>query len=366
MSKHKDKIIIISIIVLALLFITNLVMINELKNERQQTTIPSQTSSLKISDDTTKVVEKVYDSVVTVALFHEGELVGNGSGSIISYTNGKAKIGKAKIVTNNHVVDNDENLDIKIIFSNKKEVKAKILGKDSVSDLALLEASVNFEVTPIAIGDSDKLQAGESVIAIGSPLDIEFTGTVTRGIISGLNRTIETDTNNDGIADYAMQVLQTDTTINPGNSGGPLINMAGQMIGINTSKISLSGFEGMGFAIPSNEAMGILKELEKSGEIERPTLGISYQNVSTIPEYAFDRFNIPESLSEGLYIIEVMDKSAAAKAGLKADDIIYLVEGEEITSTVIFTSHLFSKKSGDTLELGIYRNGKQMTVKVIL
>ncbi|MDH6603059.1 serine protease Do [Bacilli bacterium PM5-9] len=361
-KRNKEKMIFVSLIVMVLLFIVNLIMILQIKNDDDSfSNSNNQASSIKISDDTTKVVKKVNDSVVTVALYQGDELIGNGSGSIISYKN-----NKAKIVTNNHVVDVESNITIKIIFSNKKEVKAKILGKDAISDLALLEVTTNFKVTPIEIGDSDKLQAGESVIAIGSPLDTEFSGTVTKGIISGVNRTIETDTNGDNIPDYAMQALQTDTTINPGNSGGPLINMAGQMVGINTSKISQTGFEGMGFSIPSNEAVTILKQLEKNGKVDRPTLGISYQAVSAIPEYAYDRFNIPSNIEEGLYIVEIVKNSAAAKAGLKADDIIFEVEGEKITSTSIFTSKLYSKKNGDKLKLKIYRDGKEKTITVTL
>ena len=354
MSKHKERIIFLSLIALTLMFIVNLVLIYQIKNDGNIAN-PSQTSSIQINDETTEVVKKVSDSVVTVALFRGDNIVGNGSGSIISYEN-----GKVQIITNNHVIDHEANLDIRIIFANKETVKAKVIGQDAIADLALLEADVDFKVTPIEIGDSDKLQAGESVIAIGSPLDIEFTGTVTRGIISGLNRTIEVDNK------YAMQVLQTDTTINPGNSGGPLINMAGQMIGINTSKISQVGFEGMGFAIPSNEAVAIIDQLKKNGKVERPTLGISFQSVSAIPEYARSNFNIPSSIKEGLYVIEVTNGSVAAKAGIKAEDIIYSFDGKEITSTSMFTTNLYSKTAGDKIELGIYRNGKKITVTVTL
>lgn len=361
--KDKKNIIIIGLLaIILILFVVNTVMINQIKNDSENsTTAKTQQSSVKISDDTTKVVGDVSDSVVTVALYQNNELVGNGSGSIINYSN-----NKAKIVTNNHVVDQDKNIEIKVIFSNKKERTAKILGKDSISDLALLEVNVDFKVEPIALGNSDQLQAGESVIAIGSPLDIEFTGTVTKGIISGLNRSIETDTNGDNVADYVMQVLQTDTSINPGNSGGPLINMAGQMIGINTSKISIEGFEGMGFAIPINEAKSILEQLEKNGKVERPTLGISYQAVSNIPEDAYSQYNIPKDLTEGIYIVEVKNGSSAAKAGLKADDIIYEVNGAEIKATSSFTSKLYSSKKGDVLKLGVYRNGKKITINVTL
>lgn len=311
-------------------------------------------AAIEISDDTTKVVKSVNDSVVTVALYQGDRLIGNGSGSIYNYAN-----NKAKIITNNHVVDSDGDISIKVIFSNKKEVDATIIGKDAVSDLALLETKVDFKPTPIKLGDSSKLQVGESVIAIGSPLDIQFTGTVTKGIISGLNRMI--DSNN-----TTMEFIQTDTSINPGNSGGPLINMAGQMIGINTSKISMTGYEGMGFSIPINEALSIIEKLEKDGKIERPVLGISYQPVSTLLEYSQGQVDIPKGLDEGLYVVSVNAGSAAAKAGIKADDIIYSVNDKEITKTSVFSSVLYASKKGDVLKLGIYRNGEKITINVTL
>lgn len=361
--KNKKNIVIVGLVtIIVALLVYNLFTVQQLKNSvNNDIKTSTKQSSVKISDDTTEVVKNVNDSVVTVALYQGNELVGNGSGSIISYAN-----NKAKIVTNNHVVDQSSNITVKVIFSNKKEVTAKILGKDNVSDLALLEVPVNFKVTPITLGDSDQLQAGESVIAIGSPLDVKFIGTVTKGIVSGLNRTIETDTNNDNVPDYEMKVIQTDTSINPGNSGGPLINMAGQMIGINTSKINIEGFEGMGFAIPINEAKAILEQLEKNGKIVRPTLGISYQAISNIPEDMYEQFNIPTDIKDGIYIVEVKNGSAAARAGLKADDIIYEVNGSKITSTAVFTSKLYQAKKGDTLKLKVSRNSKKISINVKL
>ncbi len=361
-QKTFNTIVIIILSILTIFFIVNMVMISDVRSSLKNngSSITNQ-SSIEISDDTTKVFKKVNESVVTVALYNNNRIISNGSGSIIEYKN-----NKAMIVTNNHVVSSSHNNDIRVIFHDKKEVSAKIVGKDPISDLALLECKIDFKVTPIQIGDSDALQEGETVIAIGSPLDIEFKGTVTRGIISGVNRTLETDTNGDGVPDHAMQVLQTDTTINPGNSGGPLINMAGQMIGINTSKISMESFEGMGFAIPSNEAMNILKQLQEKGEVKRPTLGISYQAVSVIPEYARERFNIPSNLNEGIYIVEVVNGSVAHKAGLKADDIIFNIDGDNITSLSVFTSKLFSSKKGDVLKLKIYRDGKEKNINVTL
>lgn len=360
-QKKFNTIVVVILIFLTVLLIFNLISINNINSSLNNGTNTTNKSSLEISDDTTKVFKKVNQSVVTVALYSNNEIIGNGSGSIIEVKN-----NKAMILTNNHVVSSSKNTEIRVIFHDKKEISAKVVGKDSISDLALLECQTNMKLTPIEIGDSDALQEGETVIAIGSPLDIEFKGTVTRGIISGVNRTLETDTNGDGVADYAMQVIQTDTTINPGNSGGPLINMAGQMVGINTSKISMESFEGMGFAIPVNDAMNIIEQLQENGEIERPKLGISYQAVSVFPDEVRLRYNIPDNLNEGIYIIEVDNGSAAAKAGLKPDDIIFNVNGKDISSLSVFTSALFSSKKGDVLKLKIYRDNKEKSINVSL
>ncbi|MEG0686687.1 MAG: trypsin-like peptidase domain-containing protein [Erysipelotrichales bacterium] len=362
MSNKKDKIIIGLLVVVVILFITNTLMILNLKNSGTLNgTGGTKATSVSVSDDTTKVVNKVKESVVTVTIYQGDDPISTGSGSIIDYDG-----GKVKIVTNNHVVSAGRGSKIEILYANGKKSEAKVLGKDPISDLALLEAKVDFKAVPIEIGDSNALQSGETVIAIGSPLDASFNNTVTRGIISGLNRTIETDTNNDGIADYAMKVIQTDTTINPGNSGGPLINMAGQLIGINTSKISMEGFEGMGFSIPSSEAVSILKDLEKNGKISRPTLGISFQAISTIPEYALDRFNIPADLKEGIYVVDVVRGSSAARSGIKPNDIIIGVDGKELTSTTTFTSKLYSSKKGDKMKLSVLRDGSTKDIEVEL
>lgn len=334
---------------------------NKLRNDIASPTVSqSRSESISISDDVTEVYQKVYESVVTVILKDlNGNSVAIGSGSVIANDS-----GKLKIITNNHVVDVD-NTTIHLVFSNGQEVEATIVGKDNISDLALLTTTVDFDVEAISIGDSDKLQHGESVIAIGSPLDVAFSGTVTRGIVSGLNRFIETDTNGDGFADYSMSVIQTDTTINPGNSGGPLINMAGQLIGINTSKINMRNFEGMGFAIPVNEAILIIEQLEKQGFVERPTLGIQYAPVSRLTNYGREQLQLGK-LREGIFITGVIENSSASKAGILENDVITRVNGQEITSVSVFTTVLFQSRIGDELTLDIIRDGKEIEIVVPL
>lgn len=355
---NKTYFLYIIIFILSLLTVTNTILLTQ--NNSNSPMNNTKTSSIKVEDETTKVVQKVSKSVVTVALERNNQIIGNGSGSIISYQN-----GEACIVTNNHVVS-EPRTKIKVIFANNKTAYAEIIGKDNISDIAVLRTKINFKVEPIKFGDSDVLQQGESVIAIGSPLDVEFTGTVTKGVVSGLNRSIPADTNNDGQADYNMKVLQTDTTINPGNSGGPLINMAGQLIGINTSKLNVEGFEGMGFSIPSNEAKHIIQQLERKGSVSRPSLGISYRPLSSIPMEMYPELHIKSSEKDGLYIVEVKPGSSAARAGLKSDDVIAKVNNIAISAPSIFTSKLYESRKGDILNLIVKRSGKQVKITVHL
>lgn len=362
MKNKSQKLYVILLIILSVGFVTNSIMLYNVQKQLNPYNVSNTIQeSVEISDSTTQVVDKVKASVVTIVTEYANGQTAIGSGSVIQ------KDGElVKIVTNNHVVDGGKN--IKIIFSNKKEIEATVLGKDSLSDLALLEAKVDFDVTPLSFGDSDVLQQGESVIAIGSPLDLEFTGTVTKGVVSGLNRSIDVDTNGDSLADYKMNVLQTDTTINPGNSGGPLINMAGQIVGINTSKISETGFEGMGFSIPSNEAKAILVQLEEKGSVERPKLGISYipmQYLANSPGF-YSEYNIDTNIKDGLFIKEIESKSKAESAGLKANDIITKFDGEDVKTVSQFTSKLYSKKTGDTIKLTVVRDKKEVEVTIKL
>jgi len=363
MNQSKNKAIPLLLVLVIILFLINTFMIMQMRHNTNTTQIGgSMQTSIQISNDATEVVQRVKDSVVTVALSRNGQIIGNGSGSIIS-----SDAGETVVLTNNHVVDQGAGIDIYVYFNNGEQIQATVLGKDPIADLAIIQVRTNFDVTPIAIGDSDVLQQGEPVIAIGSPLDLAFSGTVTQGVVSGLNRTIETDTNGDGVPDYNMNVIQTDTTINPGNSGGPLINMAGQLVGVNTSKISMEGFEGMGFSIPSNEAIAIVEQLKSHGSVQRPVLGIRYFSVASIPAQSREQYGITQDIPSGsLYVAEVVPNSAADRAGLRAEDIITQVNGKDITTTAVFTSVLFSSRVGDNMELTVLRNGQLMSINVTL
>lgn len=239
-------------------------------NAQQQTTQKVEQASVNITSDVTKLVADSENKVVTVTAKARGQSIDSGSGAIY-----KIQGKTVYIITNNHVVaDGDEAV---VTFANGKEQQVTIVGKDELTDLALLKTDVDFKADAFTMGDSSLVKKGEYVIAMGSPLGIEYQGSVSGGLISGVDRRMEMDIDNNGVADWDVNVLQTDAAINPGNSGGPLINMAGELIGINSMKITDTSVEGFGFALPINEVLPIITELENNGKVVRPILGISVQ-----------------------------------------------------------------------------------------
>ena len=264
---------------------------------------------------------------------------GNGRGG--SYQTSTKNADKVTIV-----LSNDENT----------EYEAEIIGADENSDLAVLKIDAE-GLTSAEFGDSDSLMLGESVIAIGNPLGFDLMNTVTSGIVSGLNRNIT-------INDKAMNLIQTDTAINSGNSGGPLINKKGQVIGINSSKMSSSygsaSIEGIGFAIPSNETSKIIDDLMEYGYVTgKPQLGISCQDVT---ETISQMYNMPV----GVYVTDVSENSAAEKAGLQSGDIITAVDGKEVSSAEELNAQKNTHSAGDTIEVTYIRSGKEKTAKITL
>ena len=181
-------------------------------------------------------------------------------------------------MTNNHVIEGAEKLEVSLESGEK--TTAELVGKDALSDLAVLTIDAKYADTSLEFGDSDKLRAGDAVVAIGNPLGLDFSGTVTQGIVSAVNRSINVNTS---AGEWEMNVIQTDAAINPGNSGGALLNTAGQVIGINSLKISESGVEGLGFAIPSNEVIPLIEEMTANGQVERPYIGIGLADLDQVP-----------------------------------------------------------------------------------
>lgn len=336
--------------------------------------------SLNVTTDVTNAVSKAEKAVVGIAniqsqgFWSQDGISGSqgkgrsteqetGSGSGVIY---KKANGKAYIVTNNHVVEGADQLEVTL--SNGTKLPAKLLGSDIWTDLAVVEVDGSKVSTIAQFGDSSKLKLGEPVIAIGNPLGEQFAGSVTQGIVSGINRTVPVDINNDGVEDWQAEVIQTDAAINPGNSGGALINIDGQVVGINSMKIAQEAVEGIGFSIPINYVEPIITKLEKFGKITRPSMGVTLQNVSDIPAYhQQETLHLPKDVTDGVMIESVDPKSPAENAGLKELDVIIKLDGHKVSDVLELRKYLYDKKKpGDTMKVTFYRNGnlKEVTVKL--
>ncbi|MDR7239100.1 S1C family serine protease [Neobacillus drentensis] len=319
-----------------------------------------------VNTNTTKAVEKAADAVVGInniqsSSFWSDEEAGSsgeeaaGTGSGVVY---KKAGGKAFVVTNHHVVEGATKLEVS--FSDGTKIPAKLLGSDVWTDLAVLEVDADKIKKVAEFGDSDSLKMGEPVIAIGNPLGATFSGSVTQGIISGLKRTIPVDINQDGLIDWNAEVLQTDAAINPGNSGGALINIAGQLVGINSMKIAQNAVEGIGLSIPINSARPIIDDLEKFGTVKRPYMGVDLKSVSEIPAYYQEEaLKLPRNINYGVALRQVVPNSPAAQAGLKELDVIVEMDGEKINDVIDLRKHLYQKKKiGEQMKIKYYREGK--------
>ncbi|TCP23432.1 serine protease Do [Scopulibacillus darangshiensis] len=328
------------------------------------TTSPGSTKQVNVdvTSGVTKAVDKVSPAVVTVinlkrANFFDNKYQKTGIGSGIIY---KKSDGGAYIVTNNHVVEGANKVEVRL--SNDVKVDAQVLGKDSLYDLAVLKIPGDKVKEVAQFGDSSKLKRGEPVIAIGNPLG--FNGSVTEGIVSAPNRMIPVQHDN---VSMQAQVIQTDAAINPGNSGGALVNIEGQVIGINSLKIAEQTVEGIGFAIPINVAKPVIKQLEKQGKIERPYLGIGIVDLNNVPTNALQQLKIPDNVHTGLVATEVKDGSPAARGGLKAGDVITEINGKKIQSYIKFSTYLYTQlKPDQTVDVTYYRFGKKHTTKIKL
>ena len=336
---------------------------------------PTKTSTASQgATDITKVVAEVKNAVVSVinkqstsrnslsgTQQSSGELATASEGSGVIYKNAD---GYAYIVTNYHVIANSQELEV--LLADGTRAKAEIVGSDQWTDLAVIRIA-NTNVSTVAeFANSDDVQVGQTAIAIGSPLGSEFATSVTQGIVSATNRSVATDVDGDGQEDWVVTAIQTDAAINPGNSGGALINSAGQVIGINSMKISKSSVEGMGFAIPSNEVVSIIKQLETDGKITRPALGISMVNLSSVNERVIEQLNLPRDVKNGVVIAEVMAKGSAKAAGLQAYDVIVEMDGQKIQGIQNLRKVLYSHKVGDKMEVTYYRNGQKQTTTISL
>lgn len=320
-------------------------------------TISKTVSNVNITEnDSIKTsIDKVYNAVVVVESY-TSRGVSTGTGFYYKKDN---KYGY--LITNHHVIDGATS--IKIVDNDGQEYDAKLLGSDEVSDVAVLSTDVKNVKQVVEIGDSTKLELGDTLFTVGSPLGSNYKGSVTKGILSGKDRTVEVSLSS---GSYVMEVLQTDAAINPGNSGGPLLNINGEVIGITSSKLADEQIEGMGFAIRIELAMSEVDRLEKGEEIERPMFGIEAIDVSNVYSLFYNRISVDKNITEGIVVVNVSDGSAASSAGFKKGDVIYEIDGNKISDMAHFRFNLYKYSIGDEITVKYYRDGKLQEVKVKL
>ena len=353
---------------------------NSTSNQANTTSV----SNVQYTNDTstTQAVEKVQDAVVSVINYQtqssnslssifgniesSDELAVAGEGSGVIY---KKDGDTAYIVTNNHVISGAEKIDI--LLASGEKLSGELVGADTYSDIAVIKIAADKVTTIAEFANSDTIKVGETAIAIGSPLGSVYANTVTQGIISSLSRTVTSQTE-DGQT-ISTNAIQTDTAINPGNSGGPLINIQGQVIGINSSKITSSSIsssgvavEGMGFAIPSNDVVQIINQLETNGKVTRPALGVQMVNLTDLSTSQLEKAGLANTdLTSGVLIV-------STQSGLPADgkfepyDVIIEIDGETIENKSDLQSELYKHQIGDTITVTYYRNNKKMTVDIKL
>ena len=353
---------------------------NSTSNQANTTSV----NNVQYTNDTstTQAVEKVQDAVVSVINYQtqssdslssifgniesSDELAVAGEGSGVIY---KKDGDTAYIVTNNHVISGAEKIDI--LLASGEKLSGELVGADTYSDIAVIKIAADKVTTIAEFANSDTIKVGETAIAIGSPLGSVYANTVTQGIISSLSRTVTSQTE-DGQT-ISTNAIQTDTAINPGNSGGPLINIQGQVIGINSSKITSSSIsssgvavEGMGFAIPSNDAVQIINQLETNGKVTRPALGVQMVNLTDLSTSQLEKAGLANTdLTSGVLIV-------STQSGLPADgkfepyDVIIEIDGETIENKSDLQSELYKHQIGDTITVTYYRNNKKMTVDIKL
>ena len=354
--------------------------------QNQTNTVQAQGTASEFEETIMKAVEKAKDSVVSIQNYQKesqqnnlygygtgGEnqvdledpsasqkLAGEGSGVIY-----KIDGDSAYLVTNNHVVENADSLKVKLADGTTED--GELVGRDAVSDLAVVKISSKNVKSAIKFADSDATKVGSIAIAIGSPLGSKFSNSVTQGIISGQSRIVPMDLDKDGQADIETTLIQTSAAINPGNSGGALLNKDGDLVGINSSKFSNVDVEGMGFAIPSKEVQRVIAQLEKDGKVTRPFIGISQNDLANITSRSkTEILKLKSDQTDGVVVTDTVKGSPAETAGLKKYDVITKIGDKEIKNILELRRELYAYNVGDKVELTVLREGKETKVQVTL
>lgn len=338
----------------------------ELRSESELATsvVPTSNSS-NTTASVADVVESASKAIVGIINYQNQSNPFSGAQGTVQSGSGSGVIfnvqgDSAYIVTNNHVIEGASEVEVSLYDG--KKATAEVVGADALTDLAVLKIDEKYATHTLKFGDSSGLRPGDQVMAIGNPLGLNLSRTVTQGIVSAIDRDIPVETS---AGEWELSVIQTDAAINPGNSGGALINTSGHVIGINSLKISNSGVEGLGFAIPSNDVVPIINQLIENGKIERPYLGVSLADLQEIPSMYLQ--SLPESVKGGTLVTYIEPNSAAANAGLKQMDVIVSINGEEVNTSSDLRKYMYTNLTpSDKANLKVYREGQAIDVEVNL
>ena len=367
-KEHWPKMLII-IGIIVLLLILNAIFTTVNKNDHTNDsafngTAKDETTAMKIAENSVKSVVTVENDLSNDTTVSDNKNESdNEIGSGVVYK----KVGDSiYIFTNAHVVGDQEKQ--KVTFGNDKSVTGKVIGKDKWSDLAVVKAKVADEnIKPMTMGDSNNIKLAEPILVIGNPLGTDFKGSVSQGIVSGLNRHVPVDIDKNDNYDALMKAFQIDAPVNPGNSGGAVVDRDGRLIGIVSLKIDMHNVEGMAFAIPINDVRKIAKELEHKGKVNYPNTEIKIKNVGDLDDSERNAINLPTKVNHGVLIGEVKENGLGDKAGLKKGDVIVELDGKKIEDNLRYRQVIFSHYDDQkTITAKIYRNGAEKNIKIKL
>ena len=325
-----------------------------------ESVVKNITTSELVENSISSSVDKVYGSTVVIIASANGKQISTGTGFIYK------KSGKlAYIMTNNHVIDGADSVQIEFNDSDKR-IDAKIVGGDKYADIAVLTIESKEEYKTVEFGNIDELKLGDTIFTVGSPMGVNYKGSVTKGILSGKERMVDVSLNNSTTTDYYMKVIQIDAAVNPGNSGGPLCDVSGKVIGIISLKIVQSEVEGMGFAIPIQDAVKYASIIETGKEVTRPYVGVGMLDLTNEYYLWQNRIMIPDGVDNGVAVVSVEKGSPAEKAGLKKGDIIVKLGEEDVSSIAEFRYELYKYEVGNKVKVTFYREGKIKDVTITL
>jgi len=352
---YKLKNFLIVVIALFTGIIGTILALNFVDKEKQTETV-SQNITIKEENTIKPAVDKVYNAVVLIKAYSGNRQISSGTGFVY-----KKEDKHGYIMTNHHVIDGADK--VTIVNIDGTTADATLNGSDELADIAVLTIDAKAVLHVAELGNSASAKLGDTIFTVGSPLGENYMGTVTKGILSGKDRTVAVNTKSGG---WIMEVLQTDAAINPGNSGGPLVNVNGEVIGVNSLKLVEDEIEGMGFAIPMEIALITVTQIENGEEVVRPLVGIEMLEITSAYGLYQNNITIDKSVEHGVVVAKVVEGSPAAKAGLQKGDVITSIDGNKIDSVARFRYTLYKYSVGDKMKVQIIRGSTEREIQIEL